>query len=103
MIYRNLSTGRGNNMTVVEFNTKYAQYLEKGHYGLDIDYPAVVEFLDELFEDHLTKMEGFTYAQIKMKYNFCRFYFTTGDIDGFVVRQAIQFLVENTINMLVEK
>lgn len=90
-------------MTVVEFNTKYAEYLEKGHYGLDIDCPAVVEFLDGLFEDHLTKMEGFTYAQIKMKYNFCRFYFTTGDIDGFVVRQALQFLVENTINMLVAK
>ena len=90
-------------MTVEEFNKKYAQYLEKGHYGLDIDYPAVVEFLDELFEDHLTKMEGFTYAQIKMKYNFCRFYFTTGDIDGFVVRQALQFLVENTINMLVKE
>lgn len=90
-------------MTVEEFNIKYAQYLEEGHYGLDIDNPAVIEFLDELFEEHLTKMEGFTYAQIKMKYNFSRFYFTTGDINGFVVRQALQFLVENTINILMER
>ncbi len=39
-----------------DFNTKYAQYLEQGHYGLDINEASVAEFLDDLFESHLTKL-----------------------------------------------
>lgn len=89
-------------MTVVEFNTKYAQYLEKGHYGLDIGEPAVVSFLDELFDEYLTKIDGFTYSQIKMKYNYSRFYFSiSADSAEYHTNEALQFLIENTINILV--
>ena len=91
-------------MTAREFNEKYKQYLEEGHYGLDIDYPAVIAFLDELFEDYLTKIEGFLYTQIKLKYDYSRFYFSIdADSSDFHTNQALEFLVENTINMLVVK
>ena len=91
-------------MTVAEFNTKYAQWLQKGHYGLDINHPAVVEFLDELFEDYLTKIEGFLYTQIKFKYDYSRFYFVIdAETTCYHTNQALEFLVENTINMLVSE
>lgn len=91
-------------MTATEFNRKYVQYLEEGHYGLDIDVPDVVKFLDELFEDYLTKIDGFTYSQIKMKYSYSIFYFSiSADSAEYHTNQAIQFLVENTINMLMAK
>lgn len=91
-------------MTAKEFNVKYKQWLEEGHYGLDIDDPAVISFLDELFENYLTKIDGFTYSQIKMKYNYSRFYFSiSADSAEYHTNQAIQFLVENTINMLMEE
>jgi hypothetical protein len=91
-------------MTLDEFNTKYAQWLEEGHYGLDIDNPAVIEFLDELFEDYLTKIEGFFYTQIKLKYDYSRFYFVIdAETACYHTNQALEFLVENTINMLVAK
>lgn len=86
------------------FNTKYKNYLEKGHYGLDIDNPAVISFLDELFENYLIKIEGFSYSQIKMKYNFARFYFSiNSETVDYTVIETIEFLVENTINILMAK
>lgn len=60
-------------MTVSEFNTKYIDFLEGGHYGLDIEYPSVVEYLDKIFEG-LIKIPGFKYSQIKWKFNSSRFY-----------------------------
>jgi hypothetical protein len=38
-------------MTQGEFNKKYKDYLEEGHYGLDISYPSVVNYLDEIFQE----------------------------------------------------
>ena len=35
-------------MTVNEFNKKYKDYLEEGHYGLDINIPSVVNYLDSI-------------------------------------------------------
>jgi hypothetical protein len=86
-------------MTVKEFNEKYKQYLEEGHYGLDIDNPAVVSFLDELFSEYLTKIEGFQYSQIKMKYDCPRFYFTS--YAGYGENEAIEYLVEGVIRLLL--
>ena len=60
-------------MKIDEFNEKYKDYLEDGHYGLDIGYPSVIEYLDEVFQD-LIKIPGFKYSQIKLKFNSARFY-----------------------------
>ncbi|MCA2594024.1 MAG: hypothetical protein IM526_02535 [Microcystis sp. M38BS1] len=85
-----------------DFNTKYAQYLEQGNYGLDINEASVAEFLDDLFESHLTKLEGFQYSQIKIKYGNARFYFKLADNASYDMKEAIQFLVESNIDSLLE-
>ena len=66
-------------MTSKEFNEKYKDYLETGHYGLDIDIPTVVDYLDKEFEEFI-KIKGFNYSQIKEKFNTCRFYCSIKDI-----------------------
>ena len=60
-------------MTANEFNEKYKEYLEEGHYGLDISTPSIIKYLDEMFQD-LIKIPGFKYSQIKEKFNTSRFY-----------------------------
>lgn len=56
-----------------EFNEKYKDYLGKGHYGLDLNNPEIIKFLDKEFEE-LVKIPGFKYYQIKSKFNSYRFY-----------------------------
>ncbi len=78
-------------MTSSEFNEKYSAYLEEGHYGLDIDIPEAVDFLDKAFQD-LIKIPGFQYSQIKTKYGESRFYTNLRDKLGFVGKH-----IENSI------
>lgn len=60
-------------MTSTEFNEKYKDYLEEGHYGLAIDNPILTKELDEMFQDFI-KFKGFSYSQIKVKFGHGRFY-----------------------------
>lgn len=60
-------------MTAEEFNKKYESFLEKGHDGLEFDVPEATEYLDKKFEE-LTKLEDFSYAQIKVKFDYPRVY-----------------------------
>jgi hypothetical protein len=60
-------------MTAEEFNIKYADYLEDGHYGLDLHNPEAVEYLDNEFQEFI-KIPDFNYSQIKSKFNSFRFY-----------------------------
>lgn len=60
-------------MTVAEFNEKYKDYLEKGHYGLAIEHKEIVAKLDKIFEDCI-KIPGFKYYQIKEKFGLVRVY-----------------------------
>ena len=55
--------------TSKEFNEKYTDYLEEGHYGLDINIPSVIEYLDSTFDKGLVTIPGFKYSQIKLKFN----------------------------------
>jgi hypothetical protein len=77
-----------------QFNEKYKDYLEQGHYGLDIDQEEIIEFLDKIFGD-LTKIPGFTYAQIKLVFGYSRFY-----ADG--ISSTMCFMIENRINQLLK-
>lgn len=77
-----------------EFNNKYSSYLEEGHYGLDIDDEYTVQYLDKIFEE-LTKIEGFKYKQIKLKFNSCRFYTNLQEISPFLSK--ISYDVEKDI------
>lgn len=60
-------------MTSEQFNEKYKDYLGKGHYGLIIDAPDFIEWLDKKFEDFVKK-PGFKFSQIKAKFGYGRFY-----------------------------
>lgn len=60
-------------MTTAEFNKKYENYLEEGHYGLDIGNPEFIEWLDGKFQEFIKK-PGFKYTQIKAKFGMGRFY-----------------------------
>lgn len=82
-------------MTVEQFNEKYEHFLEERHYGLDIDNEKVIAYLDEVFETELTKIPGFTYSQIKLKFNSSRFYST-----GLTTERESE--IEKKINELVK-
>lgn len=60
-------------MTAEQFNEKYDAYIEKGHYGLSFESTNVTNYLDLLFED-LIKIPDFSFSQIKLRYNMCRFH-----------------------------
>ena len=60
-------------MTSDEFNTKYKDYLEEGHYGLDLHNPKAIEYLDNEFQEFI-KIPDYSYSQIKSKFSSFRFY-----------------------------
>jgi hypothetical protein len=60
-------------MTAEQFNEKYKDYLENGHYGLGIDIHELTEWLDSKFQEFIKQPE-FRYSQIKVKFGMGRFY-----------------------------
>ena len=60
-------------MTSDEFNKKYKDFLEEGHYGLAIEEVKFIEWLDQKFQTYIQK-PGFSFSQIKMKFGYGRFY-----------------------------
>lgn len=84
-------------MTCGEFNSKYSDYIEADHYGLDIDIPSVVEYLDEKFKD-LISIPGFTYSQIKLKFNMSRVYMSPNSINTGEIESHINKLVKEYDN-----
>ena len=87
-------------MKVNEFNEKYKEYLEEGHYGLDISTPSIIKYLDEMFQD-LIKIPGFKYSQIKEKFGTSRFYNNLYALIG-KPGLIINSKVENTLNILLK-
>lgn len=81
-------------MTVEQFNEKYKEYLEEGHYGLAIDDAKVIKYLDKKFQEFI-QVPGFSYSQIKLKFGMTRFYCEPWSIDNIEV--------ENHINKLIKK
>lgn len=64
-------------MDALEFNNKWKNYLNTGYYGLNINIPQVVEYLDSEFEKEIKINETFNYSQIKLKYGVARVYANT--------------------------
>jgi len=60
-------------MTSEQFNQKYEDFLEEGHYGLALSKPEAIEYLDKEFQEFI-KIPGFRYSQIKGKFNWFCFY-----------------------------
>ena len=84
-------------MTTHEFNKKYKDYLEEGHYGLDINIPSVIEYLDSIFDKGLVTIPGFKYSQIKLKFNMSRFYFDTD------MPKSLETIISNGIEEKINK
>lgn len=62
-------------MNKSEFNEKYKDYLEEGHYGMAICDEDVINICDIYFQDIIeTQIKGFTYSQIKTKFGKARVY-----------------------------
>lgn len=94
-------------MTAKEFNEKYKEFIQTQTYknkqgvevvqtfdGLSIGIPSVVEFLDNLFEE-ITKIPGFRYSQIKLKFNMARVYTNSCG--------TLNYLIEDKIDQLVKE
>jgi hypothetical protein len=79
-------------MTAEEFNQKYEQYLEDGHYGLDVHDDDFINWLDGKFQEFI-KTPKFKYSQIKVKFGSGRFY-----CEGLTREQEIE--VENKITKI---
>lgn len=83
-----------------EFNRKYFQYLEEGHYGMSIQLPSVLTYVDQIFND-LTEIPGFKYQQIKTKFGLARVHTNLEEIMPFVGRLINQEL-EDKINFILK-
>ena len=86
--------------TTKEFNEKYKEYIEEGHYGMDIHEPSVLAYVDQIFSD-LIKIPGFEFSQIKTKYGMARVYTNLYDMMPFVGRVIDQEL-EEKINFILK-
>ena len=84
----------------IEFNDKYKDYLEEGHYGMDINEPSVLAYVDQIFND-LTKIPEFKYQQVKTKFGLARVYTNLQDIMPFAGRILEQEL-EDKINFILK-
>jgi len=88
-------------MTRQEFNEKYKQWIPEGWSGLDLDMPQVTEYLDQAMQD-LIMIPGFELHQIKLKFDWPRFYFTTG-FKNKDTELAIAMRIQERINAIIKK
>lgn len=82
-------------MTANEFNNKYKDFLEEGHYGLGFDILEVTEYLDKEFQQ-LILIPDFKYMQIKLKFGMARFYCTPNSINSLAIEDKIDKIVKET-------
>ena len=86
--------------TTEEFNEKYKEYIEEGHYGMEIGEPSILTYVDQIFND-LIKIPGFQFSQIKTKYGMARVYTNLYELMPFVGRIIDQEL-EEKINFILK-
>lgn len=84
------------------FNTKWKDYLQEGHYGLDIYNREVEEYLNKVFIE-LTKIPNFKFQQIKLKFGMARFYTNLDECLGSELSMLIERGVENKIDSIINK
>lgn len=86
--------------TIEEFNDKYKEYIDEDNYGMDINEPSVLTYVDQVFTD-LIQIPGFKYQQIKTKFGLARVYTNLDDLMPFVGRIINQEL-EEKINFILK-
>ena len=88
-------------MTQQEFNLKYKQWIPQGWSGLDFDVEQATEYLDQVMQD-MIRIPGFELHQIKMKWDWPRFYFAT-DFKDKGLELAIAVKVQERINTIIKQ
>jgi hypothetical protein len=86
--------------TIDEFNKKYKDYIEEGHYGMGIGESSVLAYVDQIFND-LIKIPGFQFSQIKTKFGMARVYTNLDELMPFVGRIINQEL-ESKIDFILK-
>lgn len=81
-------------LNVSEFNKKWKDHLEQGHYGLAINDLKVIQYLDSEFTKFKETVPNFTYSQIKLKFNTARVYMQPYNLIDIVT-------MENKINSII--
>lgn len=77
-------------MTEQEFNTKYADYIEEGFLGLEVDIEPITQWLDGIMSV-LIKIPEFKLKQIKLKFGMFRFYSNLHNL-------YFELMIENKLN-----
>jgi len=65
--------------TPAEFNEKFKDYLEEGHYGMAFYSKAVIKYMDEEFTKEIAINPDYSFSQIKSKWSNTRIYAETLD------------------------
>lgn len=84
-------------MTIEEFDEKWKNHLEPGHYGLAIDNEKVTDYLDETFTQLKKQFPDFQYSQIKLKFGTARVYMEPHQIDTHTIEQTINKIIKNEV------
>lgn len=87
-------------MTQQAFNAKYKPWIPAGWGGLDFDMPQVTEYMDQIMQD-MVLIPGFELHQIKMKWDWPRFYFATEFKDK-GLELAIAVKIQEQINAIIK-
>jgi len=96
-----ITTTKSSLMTQNEFNAKYKQWIPEGWSGLDFDILEVTEYMDQIMQDMIL-IPGFELHQIKLKFDWPRFYFTT-DFKDKGTELAIAVKVQERINAIIKQ
>lgn len=83
-------------MKVDEFNKKWQNRLEDGHYGMAINNEEVINLVDKYFTDFEINYTDFTFSQIKLKFGYLRIYANN-------VNQIVLTELENKINEILKQ
>jgi len=76
-----------------EFDEKYKEYVKEGHYGMAIEDPLVLAISSIVFETWFTKMQGFKFSQIKVKFGYSRVYTTLPRYMNTCLEEVIDYIL----------
>lgn len=79
-------------MTTEEFNKKYNNFLGEGHYGMDIAYPSVINYVDKEFSKEIENNKNFVYYQIKLKFGRARVYTNNNTLNSILEERINQII-----------
>jgi hypothetical protein len=76
-------------MTPQEFNEKWKDHLEEGHYGMAINNELIINVCDDYFENLRISNPDFKFSQIKLKFGYPRVYLSDAGNHDTVLEKLI--------------